>query len=123
MAALLLALPRSAFPHVIPDDVTIQAFAKPEGKRFHLLVRVPFDALADIVFPTRPAGDLDLPQVDAILPAAAKTWISDWVDLYEDDALLPKPQVVQTRVSLFSDTSFASYEEAWAHVTGPRLPA
>jgi hypothetical protein len=121
--ALLLGLPYSAFPHVIPDDVTIQALAKPEGNRFHLLVRVPFNALADIVFPTRPAGDLDLPQVDAMLSAAAKTWISDWVDLYENDTLLPKPQVVETRVSLFSDTSFASYEEAWGHVTGPGLPA
>jgi hypothetical protein len=116
-------MPRTAFPHVIPDDVAIQAFAKPEGKRFHLLVRVPFNALADIVFPIRPAGDLDLPQVDAMLPSAAKTWISDWVDLYEDDTLLPKPQVVETRVSLSSDNSFAFYEEAWAHVTGPGLPA
>jgi hypothetical protein len=122
MAALFLALPRCAFPHVIPDDVTIQALAKPEGKRFHLLVRVPFNALADIVFPIRSAGDLDLPQVDAMLPAAAKTWISDWVDLYEDDTLLPKPQVVETRAALSSDNSFASYGEAWAHVTGPGLP-
>jgi hypothetical protein len=121
LATLLLA--RSAFSHVIPDDVTIQAFAKPEGKRFHLLVRVPFSALADIVFPIRPAGDLDLPQVDAMLPGAAKTWISDWVDLYEGDTLLPKPQVVETRVSLSSDSSFGSYEEAWAHLTSLGLPA
>ena len=122
LAALFLALQHSAFPHVIPDDVTVQAFAKPEGKRFHLLVRVPFNALADIVFPIRPAGDLDLPQVDAMLPAAAKTWISDWVDLYENDTLLPKPHVVETRTALSSDNSFASYEEAWAHVAGPVLP-
>src|SRR6266849_7164758 len=122
VAAISLALPHTAYPHVIPDDVTIQAFAKPEGKRFHLLVRVPFNALADIVFPARPAGDLDLPQVDAMLPAAAKTWISDWVDLYENDTLLPKPHVVETRTALSSDNSFASYEEAWAHVAGPVLP-
>lgn len=97
-------------------------FAKPEGGRLHLLVRVPFTALADIIFPSRAGGDLDLPQVDAMLSGAAKTWISDWIDLYEDDALLPKPQVVETRVSLPYDTSFASYEEAWAHLQGPRLP-
>jgi hypothetical protein len=30
--------------------------------------------------------------------------------------------VVETRVSLESDRSFASYDEALAHVTGPRLP-
>ena len=122
MAALLVALPNIAFPHVIPDDVTVQMFAKPEGDRLHLLVRVPFTALADIIFPSRADGELDLPQVDAMLASAAKTWISDWIDLYEDDALLPKPQVVETRVSLPYDTSFASYEEAWAHLQGPRLP-
>ena len=123
VAALLLALPHRALSHVIPDDVTIQAFAKPEGNRLHVLVRLPFNALADLVFPTRSAGDLDLTQLDALLPGAAKTWISDWVDLYENDNVLAKPHVVATRISLFSDTSFMSYEEAWAHVAGPRLPA
>jgi hypothetical protein len=120
--ALLVALPQSAFPHVILDDVAVQMFANPEGGRLHLLVRVPFTALADIIFPSRAGGDLDLPQVDAMLTGAAKTWVSDWIDLYEDHTLLPKPQVVETRVSLPYDTSFASYEEAWAHIMGPRLP-
>jgi len=97
-------------------------FAKPEGGRLHLLVRVPFTALADIIFPSRAGGDLDLPQVDGMLAGAAKTWISDWIDLYEDHTPLPKPQVMETRVSLPYDTSFTSYEEAWTHVIGPRLP-
>jgi hypothetical protein len=123
LVALFLTLPYTVFAHVIPDDVTIQALAKPEGARFHLLVRVPFNALADIIFPTRPGGELDLSQTRPMLPGAAKTWISDWVDLYEDDVLLPKPQVVETRISLPSDNSFVSYEEAWAHVTGPSLPS
>ena len=120
--ALFFALAPSAFPHVIPDDVAVQMFAKPEGGRLHLLVRVPFTALADIIFPARAGGDLDLPQVDSMLAGASKTWISDWIDLYEDHTLLPKPQVIETRVSLPYDTSFASYEEAWAHIMGPRLP-
>ena len=123
LAALFFALPHGAFPHVIPDDVTVQMFAKPEGGRLHVVVRVPFTALADIIFPSRGSGDLDLPQVDAMLAGAAKTWISDWIDLYENDTLLPKPQVVETRVSLPYDTSFASYEDAGSHITGPRLPA
>src|SRR5712691_7017775 len=121
-AALILAQPRLAFPHTIPDQVTIRMFAKPAGERLHLLVRMPLYALADIVFPSRSKGDLDLPRVDAMLPDAAKTWITDWVDLYAGDALLPKPQVVETRLSLASDPSFASYDEAWAHVTGAGLP-
>ena len=94
--ALFFAVAPSAFPHVIPDDVTVQMFAKPEGGRLHLLVRVPFTALADIIFPARAGGDLDLPQVDGMLAGASKTWISDWIDLYEDDTLLPKPQVIET---------------------------
>lgn len=122
LTALFVALAPGAFPHVIPDDVTVQMFAKPDDGRLHLLVRVPFTALADIIFPAHAGGDLDLPQVDGMLAGAAKTWISDWIDLYEDDALLPKPQVIETRVSLPYDTSFASYEEAWTHVMGPRLP-
>ena len=122
-AAVSLTLPYIAWAHVIPEDVTIQAFAKPEGERFHLLVRVPFNALADIIFPTGAGGELDLSQTGAMLPNAAKTWISDWVDLYEAGAPLPKPHVVETRVSLPSDNSFTSYEEAWAHVTGPSLPS
>ena len=123
MAAILLALPGAVSAHVIPDDVAIQAFVKPEGHRLHLLVRVPFNALADIIFPSLEGGELDLPQVDPMLPRAATTWISDWVDLYEDGMLLPKPRVVETRVSLPSDNSFHSYQEAWEHVTGPALPA
>jgi len=121
--AVFLGVPYRAFPHVIPDDVTVQAFAKPSGDRLHLLVRVPFNALADLIFPTRPSGDLDLQPTQAMLPDAAKTWISDWIDLYEGDRLLPKPRIVETRISLASDNSFLSYGEALEHVTGPRLPA
>ena len=121
--AMSFALPTSAFGHTIPDDVTIQMLANPGGQRLHLLVRIPFDALADIIFPLRADGDLDSGQADAMLPGAAKTWISDWLDVYEGDTLLAKPRIVETRLSLASDNSFTSFAEAWAHVTGPRLPA
>ena len=123
LVVLFLTLPYCALGHVIPDDVTIQAFAKPDGQRLHLLVRVPFPALADIIFPAREGGELDLPRTATMLPDAAKTWISDWLDFYEDGALLPKPRAVETQISLPSDNSFTSYEDAWAHVTGPSLPA
>jgi hypothetical protein len=42
--------------------------------------------------------------------------------VYEGDTRLPKPEVVSTRISLPSDRSFATYEEALAHLTGPPLP-
>ena len=44
------------------------------------------------------------------------------IELFEDDVRLPYPRVAEVRASLQSDRSFASYEEALAHVTGPRLP-
>jgi hypothetical protein len=122
-AVLILAFCGTAYSHTIPDNVTAQVFLRPSRGSLYMLVRIPFDALADTVFPSRADGDLDLPQVDLMLPDAAKTWISDWVDVYEGDSLLPKPRVVETRVSLGSDNSFRSYEDAWAHVTGARLPA
>jgi len=44
------------------------------------------------------------------------------IELYEEGTRLAYPRVVDVRASLASDRSFASYEEALAHVTGPRLP-
>ncbi|MBI3665231.1 MAG: HupE/UreJ family protein [Acidobacteria bacterium] len=121
-AALFLALPFGAVAHNIPNDVTVQAFVKPAGEQLHLLVRVPLKAMRDVEFPERGPGYLDLARVDALLRDAATLWISDAIELYEGDTRLPGPRVVETRVSLESDKSFASYEEASAHVTGARLP-
>jgi HupE/UreJ protein len=115
------ALPRYATGHDIPSDVTIQAFLKPEGQRVRLLVRVPMTAMRDVVFPER-GPFLDLARIDPLLHDAAQVWISDGIQLEEGDRRLPKPAIVATRVSLESDKSFASYEEALAHVTGPPLP-
>ena len=119
--ALLLPVQYRAAAHDIPNDVTVQAFVKPEGQRLHLLVRVPLKAMRDINFPERGPGYLDLARTGSLLPEAATLWISDFIDLYEGDARLSKPQVVSTRISLQSDKSFASYEEALAHASGPPL--
>jgi hypothetical protein len=111
--------------HDIPNDVTIQAFIRPEGRRLHVLVRAPLLAMRDLDYPRRSAstlGLLDLARADATLRDAATLWISDFLDLYENDAKLPYPQVAAVRASLQSDQSFRSYESAIAHVTGPPLP-
>jgi hypothetical protein len=122
LAALFFPLPYRAAAHDIPNDVTVQAFVKPQGDRLHLLVRVPLKAMRDIEFPERGPGYLDLARADALLLDAATLWISEFIELYENETRLPKPQVIATRVSLQSDRSFISYEEALAHVTRPRLP-
>src|SRR5262245_12435541 len=108
--------------HDIPNDVTVQVFVKPDGERLRLLVRAPLRACRDVDFPKRGPGYLDLERADASLHDAATQWISDAIQLYEGDSVLPKPRVVEARASLESDRSFASYEEALAHVTGARLP-
>jgi len=108
--------------HDIPNDVTVQAFVKPEGAHLRLLVRVPLRAMRDISFPERSSGYLDLKRASELLPSAATLWISDFIEIYEGDAPLPKPQVIATRISLPSDRSFASYEDALAHLTGTPLP-
>ncbi len=117
---LVLALP--AVAHDIPNDVTVNAFVKPEGARLWLLARAPLKAMREVDVPRRSGGYLDLARVDAALHNAATLWLSDNIELYEGDVRLASPRVVETRVSLESDLSFRSYEEALAHVTGPRLP-
>jgi len=107
--------------HDIPRDVTVQAFAKPEGQRFTLLVRVPLKAIMDIEFPRKERDYVDLERVDQSLRDAAMIWLARKIDLYEEDRLLPDPRILATRMSLESDRSFSSYESAVAHVTGPAL--
>ena len=122
LAGLILLVPLLARAHDIPNDVTVQMFVKPDGQTLRLLVRVPLVAMRDISFPERGPGYLDLARTATLLPGAAKLWIAGFVEAYEGDSQLPNLQVVSTRISLPSDFSFTSYEQALAHVTGPPLP-
>lgn len=121
-AALLLAFPGVPSAHEIPSRVTILAFVKPEGHRLRLIVRVPLEAMRDMQYPLHGAGYLDFPAVDSLLPDAARIWIANAVDIYEGDTKLTNASIVATRVSLPSDRSFATFDSAFAHVTGPALP-
>jgi hypothetical protein len=122
VAAVLLFTPGLLSAHDIPNDVTVQAFLKPAGDHLHLLVRVPLKAMRDVDFPASgKEGFLDLERTGPLLHDAATLWISDFIDLYENNNVLPKPRVVETRLSLPSDRSFTSYDQALAHLTGPKL--
>lgn len=121
LAALILAISYGAAAHDIPSDATVHAFLKPSGQRLRLLVRVPLKAMRDVDFPERDGGYLDLERLAPLLPDAAALWISNSIELYEGSIRLTKPRVVATQVSLDSDKSFASYEEALAHTLGPKL--
>jgi len=127
LAALGVVL-GSAAPaaHDIPNDVTIHTILKPDGQQLRLLVRVPLVAMRDFDYPkprgTTNADLLDLARADTVLRDAATLWVSDYLDLYENDEPLGPPKVVSVRAALQSDKSFASYEEALAHLTGPPRP-
>jgi hypothetical protein len=111
-----------ASAHDIPADITVQAFLKPEGQTLHFLLRVPLKAMRDVEFPKRGPGYLDVERADPYLRDAAEQWISNFTQIDEGDTRLPKPRIAGARVSLESDTSFVSYDEALAHISGPRLP-
>jgi hypothetical protein len=121
LAALLLVCGGVA-AHDIPIDVTAQIIAKPAGQHLNLLIRVPLQAMRDVEFPERGPGYLDLDRIAPSLREAANLWIANQIEVYEDDARLPSPRVVQTRVSLESDRSFTSYDGALAHVNAAPLP-
>jgi hypothetical protein len=120
--ALLALAVTFAGAHDIPNDVTVQVFVKPAGQHLELLARVPLKAMRDIEFPKRGPGYLDLAHADETLRDAATVWIAQAVRLYEGDTRLADPRLVAVRASLESDKSFASYEDALAHVTGAKLP-
>ena len=121
LAAALLAFTPGSRAHDIPDEVRVQAFVKPEGQALELLVRVPLKAMRDVDVPQRQGGFLDFARVDTSLRDAVTLWLADEIELYEDDARLGKPKLVDARVSLESDRSFVTYESALAHFKEPRL--
>ena len=123
VSALLLAWPLGPAAHEIPNDVTVHAFLRPEGQRLQLLVRAPIAAMRDVLFPTRDQINLDLTRAESAVRHAATLWISDGIAVYEGGTRLGAPRIVATQVSLPSDRSFASYDTALAHVTGPPLPS
>ncbi len=121
-ALLLVARPLVSPAHEIPSDITVQALIKPEGQVLRFIVRVPLRAMRDMEFPLRGPGYLDLENADEELRNAATLWIGNEVMFYEDNRLLPVGELEAVRISLPSDRSFGTFEDAFAHVTGPVLP-
>jgi hypothetical protein len=120
-AALLLGGLTAARAHDVPDQVRVQVFVKPEGRSLKLALRVPLKAMRDVDVPRRGEGFLDFTRVDTTLRDAVALWLADELELYENDVRLPRPRVLDARVSLESDRAFGSYESALAHFSAPRL--
>jgi hypothetical protein len=121
--ALLFLCPKVASAHDVPDDVRIKIFMKPENQKMRILVRMPANALIDILFPTLPDSSwLDLREIDGFALEGAKVWIADLLSIREADNLLSTPQVIAVRVSRANDASFSTFPQAMQHVNGDRLP-
>jgi hypothetical protein len=121
--ALLLTFPAPTAAHDIPSSVAILAYVKPDGERLRLIVRVPLEALRDVKWPLRGPGYLEIGKVDALLRDAARVWIADCVQIFENDTPVANARVVATQVSIPSDRSFESFDGAMAHTLGPPLAA
>lgn len=123
LLALLCLTPVGLGAHDIPADVLVQLFFKPDGQQLHLLVRAPMSAMRDIEFGLSGPGYLQLDTIDPHLQDAARLWIAPNLAIFEETARLDNPRIVATRVSLPSDKSFASYDDALAHLHASVLPA
>ena len=117
---LVLTIPSTPTAHDIPAEVIIHAFAKPEGNRLHLVLRMPLILLMDMNLPQRGPGYLALAYIEPALEATIDEAAAS-LDLYEDGRLLTKVSGT-ARISRPSNRSFATYAEAIAHVAGPKLP-
>jgi len=123
VAVLLAATPEVPRAHEIPARVGILAFIKPEGHRLHVLLRLPLEAMRDVQYVTHPDGTLDLARTAPLLAVAARTWIGDYLEMFEEGARLTADPDAITQISEASDRSFVDYATAARHVEGAMLPA
>lgn len=123
LATVLVAMgPYDAVAHDVPTDVLVQSFIKPDGQRLNVLVRVPLRAILDVDIPKRGPGYLDLSRAEPSLREGATGWIAGSIELYEQATRLTDERIIAVRVSLPSDPSFRSYEEALTHIQSAPLP-
>ena len=112
----------AAWAHDAPAQVTVHLHLRAVGDKMRILVRMPLEAVRDVDFPVIEGGYFDVARAAPQLAGLAKIWVADPVVLYENGAALPAGRVIATQISMQSDRSFATYEQAEAHLQQP-LPA
>ena len=117
----LFLLPSLTQAHDIPSRVTVHAFVKPEGNQLTALLRIPMEAFSEISFPLRGPGYLQLSEAEFSLNDAARIYITESMHFFENGEELTEKELVATRVSLPSNRSFTSFEEALDNVLSPPL--
>jgi hypothetical protein len=116
-----LVITAIAAAHEIPRDATIHAFVRPNGQKLQLIFRAPLAVVRDIAFPENAQGYLQVESLMPMLPNLVAAQIGSTVELNEHDHVLPPPRVAAVQIAIESDRSFTSFDEALAHVTGPKL--
>jgi hypothetical protein len=118
---VVIAASTRVLTHDIPRSVTVNMFVHAEKDRLDVLIRVPLAAMRDIDFPQRD-GFLDIPKSEPLLLDAVAQWILPDLKLLEGGRILSAPTVADVRISLPSDRSFTSLDEARAHLDAASLP-
>jgi len=105
--------------HEFTLDAVINTFVTVEPGEVHLVVRAPLFLFKSTRFPVKNI-EIDIPQSGAAIERALAAIQKDIV-IFEDDRKLTSSSATG-RLSLPSDRSFQSYEEAIRHVSEPVAP-
>jgi hypothetical protein len=119
-AALAMA-PTAAWAHDVPNEIIIRGFAKPNGERLDVALRVPLILLSQLDLPKRGPGYLDLKRIDPSLDRAGEKVASELLRFYEGDERLT-PTAIEHRISLPSEDTFDAYDQAIRHIRSEHLP-
>ena len=115
----LIAGARPALAHEFKLDAVISTFVTVGPGEAHMVVRAPLYLFKSVRFPIKNA-EIDIPQSGSALERALSAIEKDLV-LFEDGHPLTAARASAT-LSLPSDRSFQSYEEAMKHVSEPIAP-
>jgi hypothetical protein len=116
IAAGLVASSAPGRSHEIPADIYTTVLVKPEGQQLRVAVRVPLTVVRDYEYPAEAKGYLDFEAFKPHLDDLAVLWVAQGMQVYENGAALAAPRVEATQLSLLSDRSFASYDQAVARL-------
>lgn len=120
--AAFLLLVVGADAHEAPAHVTVQLQARVVGDAMRVYARIPLEAVRDVAFPVIEGGYLDVAGLAPQLPGLAKIWVADPLELHESGRRVAAPRIVATQISIASDKSFATFEQAEARLR-EALPA